>query len=177
MAQGGPTPLPTASGRNPSPFRPPRSAALQTALFALYFNACILVTHATQYLFVPLAVLPATRPYFHAGIRYTKHAFGRLIVAITQFFAPTKLVLTCEGARAAAVVRTDKKGRFAGLDLPRRGVWMSNHQVRERGLSVEFGVCSHVSCSHTCARCRQFLARIVAEPCTYRCTPTGCISG
>ena len=136
--------------------RPPRSAALQTALFALYFNACILVTHATQYLFVPLAVLPATRPYFHAGIRYTKHAFGRLIVAITQFFAPTKLVLTCEGARAAAVVRTDKKGRFAGLDLPRRGVWMSNHQVRERGLSVEFGVCSHVSCSHTCAHAASF---------------------
>lgn len=118
----------------PIPERKDPPALLRTATFAVFFNASIILTNLTQFIVSPLYVLPITRPLYESAIAYTKLGFGRLIVAISQLFGPTRLVITYQKedgsvGDANEILRRDKKGVFEGLQLPAKSVWMSNHQV------------------------------------------------
>lgn len=118
----------------PIPERDTPPAWLQTALFAAFFNLTIIFTHITQFLVCPLYVLPVTRPYFERVISFTKLTFGKILVAITQLFGPTKLVITYElpdGTKGDIndIIRRNKKGDVTDIELPPRSIWMSNHQV------------------------------------------------
>lgn len=111
------------------------SSKLQTALFVIVFNFCILATSLLQLLVAPFAFHPSTRPYFDRTITYTKMAFGRALLVICQFFGPTKLVLSFADGNGAYLdphqfVQRDKQsGRIHKVHLPQRAVWMANHQV------------------------------------------------
>lgn len=106
----------------------------RTIAFAVYFNACILFVHALQYFIAPLYFLSGTRAYYEKGIQYTKLAFGRTVVAITQLFAPTTLIVTCSDENGNAVdpeklVQRNASGGIEHINLPKKSVWISNHQI------------------------------------------------
>lgn len=115
--------------------RPPKQTYLQTILFALVFNGCIISTHLFQLLSWPLSLHPSTRPTYHSHIAYTKLAFARILLIISQFFGPTQLVISIGDGKGGYLdpetfVKRDKKtGKIVGVDMPSRSVWMSNHQV------------------------------------------------
>jgi hypothetical protein len=55
-----------------------------------------------------------------------------------QWFAPTSLVVTCEGGNGIEeVVVRDESGRVTELKLPPQVVMMPNHQVRTLSACVE----------------------------------------
>jgi 1-acyl-sn-glycerol-3-phosphate acyltransferase len=107
---------------------------VRTIAFALYFNTCIIFCHIPQYFIALLYPFSATRPYYEKLIQYTKLCFGRTIVAITQLFAPTTLVLTCSDEDGNVVdpetlITRDARGNLRQLRLPQKSLWISNHQV------------------------------------------------
>ena len=114
---------------------------LQTAIFAILFNASIFTLNAFQFIGAFfLYPLPATRPYFEWVIAFTKRGFGQLLLTISQLFGPTKIVLSFTDEKGNRIdpeqfVKRDpknKSGKIQYLDLPRRSVWISNHQVNWR---------------------------------------------
>lgn len=118
----------------PIPSRSTESSYLQTIAFGLLFNSCIIFTNLTQFLFLPLNLIPFTKPYYESLLSYTKLAFGRTLVLISQLFGPTKLVLSWEDQNGNTLdpelfVTRNGKGDIVKVDMPKRSVWMSNHQV------------------------------------------------
>lgn len=53
-----------------------RLSALRGMAFLILFLTSIVQLHAIQLMLLPLAILPATRPLFAAGIRFTKGSIG-----------------------------------------------------------------------------------------------------
>lgn len=115
--------------------RPPASTTIRTILFALFFNLCIISDHLFQLLSWPLSLHPSTRPLYRSCIAYTKLAFARTLLTVSQYFGPTQLVVSVGDGKGGYLdpeqfVHRDKQsGRIVSLDLPSRSVWMSNHQV------------------------------------------------
>ncbi|SPO30456.1 related to CST26 - protein required for incorporation of stearic acid into phosphatidylinositol [Ustilago trichophora] len=115
--------------------RPPKSTYVQTILFALIFNFCIISDHLFQLLSWPLCLHPATKPIYHSNIAYSKLAFSRALLVISQFFGPTQLVISIGDGKGGYLdpepfVHRDKQsGKIVSFDLPSRSIWMSNHQV------------------------------------------------
>lgn len=115
--------------------RPPKQTYLQSVLFALVFNGCIIFAHLFQLLSWPLSLFAATRPTYHSLIAYTKLAFARILLIISQFFGPTQLVISIGDGRGGYLdpepfLHRDKQtGRILSIDMPSRSIWMSNHQV------------------------------------------------
>lgn len=115
--------------------RPPKSTYIQSILFALIFNFCIISTHLFQLLSWPLSLHPATKPVYHSHIAYSKLAFSRTLLIISQFFGPTQLVISIGDGKGGYLdpepfVHRDKQtGKVESFDLPSRSIWMSNHQV------------------------------------------------
>ncbi|ETW87460.1 hypothetical protein HETIRDRAFT_31375 [Heterobasidion irregulare TC 32-1] len=122
--------------------RPPKNWAqtLNAIAFVVVFNFGCLMVNASQFaILLPLKLLPfewASR-WYDSGIRYSKGAFGALLILMCQWFAPTRLVVTFEqegpGAFSedefARLVVKDKKGRVTGINLPLKSVLIANHQV------------------------------------------------
>ncbi|KAF8973757.1 acyltransferase-domain-containing protein [Flammula alnicola] len=122
--------------------RPPRTwlRILQAFLFFILFNAACLMINSSQFIFLlPFRILPFrwSRKLYYAGIRYTKGAFGCLQILMSQWFAPTKLVVTFETEGMGSftpeeidryVIR-DNDGNPVALDLPTKFVLIANHQV------------------------------------------------
>lgn len=52
---------------------------LKALLFGLLFDAGLLTINATQFLLLPLRLVPAFRTAYERGIQYTKGAFGTLV--------------------------------------------------------------------------------------------------
>lgn len=71
------------------------------------------------------------KKFYEEGIRYTKGAFGALLVLMSQWFAPTSIELTLEGDLRAEdiIVRDPKTGNVVELRLPSKHVMMGNHQI------------------------------------------------
>ncbi|KIS65970.1 uncharacterized protein UMAG_06059 [Mycosarcoma maydis] len=115
--------------------RPPKQTYLQTTLFALVFNICIISVHLFQLLSWPLSLHPATKPIYHSHIAYTKLAFARILLIISQFFGPSQLIISIGDGKGGYldpetfVHRNKQTGKIVSIDLPSRSIWMSNHQV------------------------------------------------
>lgn len=127
-----PTP-PLSSVPIPKRGAPPKY--LQTTVFALFFNTSIILANLSQFLFLTLYPFPITRPLYEKAITYTKLLFGRLLVAISQLFGPTKLVVSYSDENGKALdpevlVQRNADGSVEKIDLPSKSVWISNHQVR-----------------------------------------------
>ncbi|KAA1468636.1 acyltransferase-domain-containing protein [Dentipellis sp. KUC8613] len=122
--------------------RPPKTWAqtLNAIAFSVVFNFGCLMVNLSQFAFLfPLRLLPFpwAQQWYETGIRYSKGAFGTLLVLMCQWLAPTRLVVTFEtegpGAfteeEVAKVAVRNKSGRVVGLNLPQKLVLIANHQV------------------------------------------------
>lgn len=120
----------------PIPDRTAPTDWLRTIQFSILFNLLIISTNISQFVFF-LLLYPTqvTRPYYERCICYSKSVFSRLIVAISQLFAPTKIVISCSDENGnyldpEKLVKRNQKGRVIEFSLPDRSVWIANHQVR-----------------------------------------------
>ncbi|KAI0335978.1 hypothetical protein GY45DRAFT_1291537 [Cubamyces sp. BRFM 1775] len=121
----------------------PRRTWGQTAhglvfLFVFLFG-CLMINGSQFVVLLPLRLLPfrCARKTYYEGIRYSKGAFGALLVLACQWFAPTKLVLSFETEgqgkftpeEIETLVQRDKNGRVTALNLPQKAVLIANHQI------------------------------------------------
>ncbi|KAH7880506.1 acyltransferase-domain-containing protein [Lentinula edodes] len=122
--------------------RPPTSwkQKLRALAFFFIFNLGCSMINASQFVFLlPLRLLPFkwSRSLYDEGIRYTKGAFGCLLVLMCQWFSPTSLKITFEangkGAIPQDVVESilvrDKEDKVVSLNLPSKFVYIANHQI------------------------------------------------
>lgn len=123
--------------------RPKRTIrqTINALLFFVFFEIGCLLIVFTQFCFVvPLRILPFSfaREAYRHGIRYTKGAFGNLLILMNQCFAPTKLVVTFETEGMGKftreelremVIRDRATDDIIGLRLPNKAVIIGNHQV------------------------------------------------
>lgn len=106
-------------------------ARLRAATCYVALLVSFLQINGLQFLFLPLALLPPTRPLYHMGIRYTKAAFGIVLVFMCQAFAPTKFRVTYEisGSYSEEWLEVDPKSGSLMLKLPKKLAVISNHQI------------------------------------------------
>ncbi|KAF9270418.1 acyltransferase-domain-containing protein [Marasmius fiardii PR-910] len=108
--------------------------------FGSMFNLGCLMINGSQFVFLlPLRILPFhwSRKLFEEGIRYTKGAFACLLILMSQWFSPTKLVITFETKGQGAlteeeienIIVKNEKGEVVSLNLPQKFVYIANHQV------------------------------------------------
>ncbi|KAK0456264.1 acyltransferase-domain-containing protein [Armillaria borealis] len=120
--------------------RQPWRRTFSAVLFFLVFNLGCLMINASQFVFLlPLRLLPFkwSRALYVDGIRYTKGAFGCLLILICQWFAPTKLIVSFETTGQGSftpedidrIIVKDKKGDVVSLNLPTKFVMIANHQI------------------------------------------------
>jgi lysocardiolipin and lysophospholipid acyltransferase len=120
----------------PIPDRTAPTDWLRTIQFAILFNFLVISTNISQFVALFLLYpLEVTRPYYERCISYSKAVFSRLIVTISQLFAPTKIVLSCSDEDGnyldpETLVKRNQNGRIIEVNLPDRSIWISNHQVR-----------------------------------------------
>ncbi|KAL4267625.1 Phospholipid/glycerol acyltransferase domain-containing protein [Pleurotus pulmonarius] len=122
---------------------PPRSksppAWLKAIQFILIFDLGCLLNNACHFMLLPIRILPfrCTRGLYDEGIRYTKGAFGCLLILACQWFAPTTLRITFEEqgqgrlteSEIDQIVARDESGKVIGLKLPKKSVLIANHQM------------------------------------------------
>lgn len=99
--------------------------------FFIHFNLAILLISLFQLLIAPTYYLYS--PLYHRLITATKRAFGAVTVGISQDWAPTTFHLTQgrgpnDSTNWINLVK-DHKGRATTLQLPKRAIWISNHQL------------------------------------------------
>ncbi|KAJ7492889.1 acyltransferase-domain-containing protein [Mycena latifolia] len=135
----------TQAAASPEPYTLPISARTErlswrrkmiaTASAVVFALACLMI-NATQIVFLlPLWLLPFK--WYTNGIRYTKRAFGCLLILMCQWFAPTKLVISFEREGKGSftpeqieqIVIKDENGQVVYLDLPTKFILIANHQV------------------------------------------------
>ncbi|CAL1696139.1 unnamed protein product [Somion occarium] len=122
--------------------RPPKtwSQTLNALLFIIVFDFANLMINAFQFVIVlPIRLIPVSsaRNLYDEGIRYSKGAFGILLVLMSQWFAPTKLVVSFEiegqgrftNEEIEKLVEKDASGRVLALHLPQKAVMIANHQI------------------------------------------------
>ncbi|KAI0778024.1 acyltransferase-domain-containing protein [Trametes elegans] len=121
----------------------PRRTWAQTAhglaFLLVFLFGCAMINGSQFAVLLPLRLLPfrAARKAYYEGIRYSKGAFGVLLVLSCQWFAPTKLVLSFETdglgkfapEEIESLVQRDSEGKVTALNLPQKTVVIANHQV------------------------------------------------
>ncbi|KAG9222993.1 hypothetical protein CCMSSC00406_0000318 [Pleurotus cornucopiae] len=112
---------------------------LKAIQFILIFDLGCLLNNACHFMLLPIRILPfrCTRGLYDEGIRYTKGAFGCLLILACQWFAPTTLSITFEEQGQGRltkdeidqIVSRDESGKVIGLKLPKKSVLIANHQM------------------------------------------------
>ncbi|KAI0274899.1 acyltransferase-domain-containing protein [Gloeopeniophorella convolvens] len=96
--------------------------------------------NGSQFAFLlPLRLLPfpGAKAWYDTGVRLSKGSFATLIILMSQWFGPTRLLITFErdgpGALSPdeidAIAVRGKDGRIQRLNLPQKSVLIANHQV------------------------------------------------
>ncbi|KAF9036424.1 hypothetical protein BDZ89DRAFT_1011267 [Hymenopellis radicata] len=109
-------------------------------LFFFVFNFGCLMVNGFQLVFLlPLRLLNVdwSRSLYNDGIRYTKGAFGCLLILICQWFSPTSLSVTFETEGKGRfsqedienIVVRNERGGVVSLNLPTKFVMIANHQI------------------------------------------------
>ncbi|KAI0361798.1 acyltransferase-domain-containing protein [Trametes cingulata] len=114
-------------------------AAHALTFLVVFAFGCLMINGSQFVVLLPLKLLPfrAARKVYYEGVRYSKGAFGALLVLICQWFAPTKLVLSFETEglgkftpeEIETLVERDNHGKVVALNLPKKAVLIANHQI------------------------------------------------
>ncbi|KAF8528136.1 acyltransferase-domain-containing protein [Hysterangium stoloniferum] len=135
------TPTPKSLHTIPIPSRPSTldiHQCLSGLAYVILFNLGCLMIHGSQlFVLVPLRAVLYVMPWPHlqrlheSGVRQTKQCFVQLLVLMTQWFAPTRVLLTFEGdnIKEEDVLVRDVNGRVVKLNLPEKMVLIANHQI------------------------------------------------
>jgi len=113
---------------------------LNALLFVVVFNIGCLMINGFQFtVLLPLKLVPFSfgRRWYTEGIRYSKGAFGTLLMLICQWFAPTTFIITFEREglgrfteeEIEALVVRDETGKIIQLKLPQKTALIANHQI------------------------------------------------
>ncbi|TCD67012.1 hypothetical protein EIP91_000632 [Steccherinum ochraceum] len=113
---------------------------LNALLFIVVFNLGCLMINGFQFtVLLPLKLIPFSfgRRWYTEGIRYSKGAFGTLLLLICQWFAPTKFAITFEKEglgrfteeEIEQLVVRDESGKVLQLKFPQKTVLIANHQI------------------------------------------------
>lgn len=99
--------------------------------FFIYFNLAILLISLTQLLLYPLSFLH--RSTYNRSIKWTKSNFTKVLIIITQSYAPTSFNVTLgrgpNGSLEWLQFIKDPQGNIIEIiGLPEKGIWISNHQ-------------------------------------------------
>ncbi|KAI0082188.1 acyltransferase-domain-containing protein [Panus rudis PR-1116 ss-1] len=117
------------------------SQTLNALLFVIVFDVACLMINGFQFtVLLPIRLIPfstSARKLYDEGIRYSKGAFGTLLILMCQWFAPTKLLISFEreglgsfsSEEIEQLVVRDKSGKVAALRLPQKSVLIANHQI------------------------------------------------
>ncbi|KIO31945.1 hypothetical protein M407DRAFT_241659 [Tulasnella calospora MUT 4182] len=100
---------------------------LQAAGYLITFLVGACCINGSHFVLWPLKWV--NRGLYDAAIKWTKKAFGTLVVLMCQWFAPTKFVITTEGMDESIFVKDPKTGKVTDIKLPEKLVIISNHQV------------------------------------------------
>ena len=125
--------------------RPPHGPWTSKILFPVIFTLAQLGINSTQFLFVPLLLVPFVgKRLFSSAIGWTKDGYGRLrecrstvwpdsnaVIAITVLFGPTQFAITTDTppSHGQTLVERDTNGHVIKINLPDRLVIMANHQA------------------------------------------------
>ncbi|KAF8898523.1 hypothetical protein BD779DRAFT_1607308 [Infundibulicybe gibba] len=113
---------------------------IKAVIFFIMFNFGCVMVNGFQFVFLlPLRLVPfpSARRLYDEGIRYTKGAFGCLLILMCQLFAPTSLAITFEregkgrftDEELSKIIVKDERGNVQCLNLPTKFVLIANHQV------------------------------------------------
>ncbi|CAO1619745.1 unnamed protein product [Parajaminaea phylloscopi] len=116
------------------PERPASKSLLQTIVFSVYFMSCIVLCHSVQVVLQPFRLFPQTKFIATAVNQWAKGAFGKCLVNMTWLFSPGNVVLSFRDEHGNLLdpqefVTLNSDGRLDTLNLPKRSIWISNHQV------------------------------------------------
>lgn len=122
----------------PKPLRPPHGSLVTAISFCVLFNLGIILTNLFQILTYPLSLTPLTFGIYLRLSAFTKGSFGALTIGLSQWFAPTKFVVTAgEGMPVdGSWIRRGIKGEIQGIVLPDRGIWVSTAELSLRWFQV-----------------------------------------
>lgn len=93
--------------------------------FVCYFNGACCVIQINQIIGLPL--YPYSKAWYYAWIARTKQQFGMVCVTITQWFAPTIVVVTGD----ESIAHQMKVGAYGRIEtgFDERMILISNHQI------------------------------------------------
>lgn len=112
--------------RKPSDSRyGPVMELVRLMLFLTFFISCTLSIHLGQYIGAPLYLINSN--YYYAWMAFTKQQYAIFLTLLTQWFAPTPLIVSGD-ASVQGHLRKTPDGRLE-TDFPERVVVMSNHQL------------------------------------------------
>ncbi|KAI9462312.1 acyltransferase-domain-containing protein [Lactarius psammicola] len=122
--------------------RPPQtwSQTIHAIIFsAVFMLGCLMINLSQFVLLLPLRFLPLSfaDSIYYAGIRLSKGSFGTLLILMSQYFAPTRLIITFEQNGPGAFSQDEidniairgSNGRVLALKLPQKSILVANHQV------------------------------------------------
>ncbi|GAA5870579.1 hypothetical protein JCM8547_002052 [Rhodosporidiobolus lusitaniae] len=104
----------------------------RTAAFVVVFGWQLVSLHLFQLVFLPCLLVPhpVAQDVYHHAISLCKEAFASVLILITHFFGPSRIVLTVdESVELGKIVQLDEKGRPRRLELAKQALWVSNHQA------------------------------------------------
>ncbi|GAA5977858.1 hypothetical protein JCM5350_006199 [Sporobolomyces pararoseus] len=102
---------------------------LHAISFTVLFNALILVIFSLLFLLFPLRLFSRRLRIWHQ--RLGKGLFGKSLVIVTRlFFGEIEFVVSKEGAsEEKAWIERNRKGRITRVKVPKRSIWIANHQT------------------------------------------------
>ena len=113
----------------PAPDMQPKNSVLyqltRLIAFVTYFNGVCCAIQMNQIMGLPLLLYK--KAWFYAWIARTKQQFGMVCVTITQWFAPTTVVVSGDASCAHQI----NKGKYGQLEtaFDERMILISNHQI------------------------------------------------
>lgn len=95
---------------------------------------CIVLCHSIQVLLQPFKYFAATEFIGRNVNEWAKGSFGRCLVNMSWTFSPSNLVLSFRDEHGQILdpdqfVDLNPDGSVSQLNLPKRSIWISNHQV------------------------------------------------
>ncbi|GAA5899875.1 uncharacterized protein JCM6883_006019 [Sporobolomyces salmoneus] len=109
--------------------RPSHLPLLHAISFAVLFNSLILLLFFLLVLFLPLRLCTPRLGVWHS--RLGKRLFGASLVVVSRlFFGDLEYVISSEGeGDTDNWVERDAEGRVIKVNVPKRSIWISNHQT------------------------------------------------
>ena len=90
-----------------------------------YFLTGIMAVNISQFIGTPLYLI--NKDWYNAWIAFTKQSVGLLVTTMTQFWAPTTVIISGDKSMRGQLLKTVQGNLYC--DFPERLVFIANHQI------------------------------------------------